>query len=373
MTLTRCFAAVTLLCACAWSAHANDQDDATYDQAVRYLLSQQRDDGGFGDPRGSELGITAIAVKALAKVPAHLHEEVEPKLARAVEFILAARQEDGSFVQGNMGIPTYRTAVAISALAAVDREAHKEAIAQGAAYLTGNQIDEDEDVAPGDPRYGGFTYGKAGQSRGGRGADLSNTHMAVSALKDAGIAEDDPVFQRVLTFVHRCQNDSEVNDGVGFAPKDDGGFVYNPVSKGEAVDSYAGMTYSGLLSLVHAGASLDSPSVKSALRWIAAHYTLERNEGLGSRPREGTDQSGLYYYYYVFAKCLAALGKPTVATEGGEQRWARDLFNALAARQQDDGSFVNSDPRWWESNPVLATAYAVHAMNDARPFLAQGQ
>ncbi|MCA8925751.1 MAG: hypothetical protein KDD82_28340, partial [Planctomycetes bacterium] len=240
------------------------------------------------------------------------------------------------------------------------------------AFLKGAQIDEGEQVTPADARYGGFTYGPASSSRGGRGADLSNTHMALAALRDAGVAKDDPVYARVMTFLERCQNDSEVNDGVGFKPNEDSGFVYNPVAGGKEAASYAGMTYAGLLSLIYAGADEDTPSVKAALGWIAKNYTLERNQGLGTRPGKDTDQSGLYYYYYVFAKCLHRLGKPTVQTAQGERPWARDLLDALAARQRDDGSFVNSDTQWWENDPVLVTAYSISAMNEALAALGEG-
>ena len=34
----------------------------------------------------------------------------------------------------------------------------------------------------------------------------------------------------------------------------------------------------------------------------------------------------------------------------------------LAEEQKEDGSWQNVHPRWWESNPVLATAYAVLAL-----------
>lgn len=213
-----------------------------------------------------------------------------------------------------------------------------------------------------------------GGGKGGRGggADLSNTHLALAALKEAGVPKDDPVYARVLVFLGRCQNSSELNDGAGVAPADDGGFLYDPVpgspeDKARPRPSYAGMTYAGLLSLVLCDLPADDPRIQAARGWIASHYSLDENSGVGAR--KATNQAGLYYYYYTFAKCLAAIGAPTVATDAGERRWARDLFDALAARQKEDGSFVNADSMWWETNPVLVTAYALNAMNSARPFL----
>jgi hypothetical protein len=43
------------------------------------------------------------------------------------------------------------------------------------------------------------------------------------------------------------------------------------------------------------------------------------------------------------------------------------LQSVLARAQREDGSWVNEfAPRWWEGNPVLCTAYALHALHAAR-------
>lgn len=357
------------------SAAETPADRKCYDAAARWLIKQQHDNGGFGELRGQkgEVGITAIVVKALAQAPQRLREELAPTLSKATSFLVGTQQEDGSFVLGRAGIPAYRTSVVIMGLCAVDKQKHAAAIEKAVAYLKGAQIDEAEGFKSDDVRYGGFSYGpvKGGRGRrGGPSADLSNTAMALAALHEAGVAKDDPVFKRAMTFLRRCQNNSETNDGAGFTPKDDGGFVYNPVAGGkQAPDSYAGMTYSGLLSLVYAGASPEDPTVKAATSWIAQNYTLEENRGLGARGSRHGKQAGLYYYYFSFAKCLQHLGQPKLETAKGEQTWARDLFDVLRARQREDGSFKNADQTWWEGNPVLATAYCLNAMNHARGHL----
>lgn len=373
-----CVAALAL--ALALPARAAEADEAMAARAVRWLVKQQHETGGFseipGEPEKGELGITCLVLRALADLPAPLRAEARPALDKGVAFVLRHQAADGAFVQGRSGMPTYRTSVAILALAAVDRAAHKEAIARAAEWLKGGQADDADGIGPADVRHGGFSYGPAGGGggKGGRGggADLSNTHLALAALKEAGVPKDDPVYARVLVFLGRCQNSSELNDGAGVAPADDGGFLYDPVpgspeEKAQPRPSYAGMTYAGLLSLVLCDLPADDPRIQAARGWIASHYSLDENSGVGAR--KATNQAGLYYYYYTFSKCLAAIGAPTVATDAGERRWARDLFDALAARQKEDGSFVNQDSMWWETNPVLVTAYALNAMNSARPFL----
>lgn len=366
---------VTAAFACA-VARADTTPSSVYDRAVEWLASQQHDNGGFAEMPGEgkgELGITCLVIKAFAEAPPETREELAPALEKAVAYVLRHQQADGSFSQGRSGLQTYRTAVAIQALVAHDKARHREAIARAAEWLKGGQADEGEGIAPSDPRHGGFSYGPAGS--GGRGmANLSNTHMALAALHEAGIPPDDPVFQRAMVFLRRCQNLSELNDGAGgIEPLDDGGFMYLPFpgrdeAPGATHPSYAGMTYAGLMSLMYAGASEDDPMVQAALRWIRVNYTLDENRGLGARDGK-PGQAGLYYYYYTFAKCLNARGEGALATDGGERRWANDLFEALAARQKPDGSFQNTDGQWWESDPVLCTAYCINAMNWARPYL----
>lgn len=376
----RLLAPLVLALCCAAPALAAPDDDAVLAKALEFVVSRQYPNGGFGQIPGEgegEVGITSMVLRALASVPEPHRARVRPAAEKAAGYVLACQQEDGSFTQGRSGLTTYRTAMAITALGALDRARYKDQIAKAAAFLQQDQLDEGEQVDAKKAQHGGFGYGKTG--RGGGGADLSNTHIALAALKDAGVPATDPVFQRALVFLRRCQNDSEVNDGVGIKPTGDGGFAYEPGGRGgetnadgtKSLPSYASMTYAGLMSLAFAGQGDDTPAVRSALAWIRTNYTLEENRGLGTRTDPRGGQQGLYYYYYTFAKCLAARGKGTVSTEQGERRWARDLWDALAARQRPDGSFVNqADGRHWEQDPVLCTAYALNAMADARPFVA---
>lgn len=349
-------------------ARAGEQDDATYAKALDWMLGKQLATGGWGQMRGAEdgeLGMTGLVVKALAEAPEPFRAKARAAADKGAGYLLTHQQDDGSFTQGRSGLATYRTSIAISALTALDRTKYQAQVQKAVAWLKGEQLDEAEQVGPDKAVYGGFGYGAGG--RGAGGADLSNTHLALAALRDAGVPQDDPVFQRALKFLARCQNDSEVNDApAGWTPSDDGGFVYTPTGSTGEHSSYGGMTYAGLLSLIYAGLKEDDKRVVSVRRWIAKNYSVEENRGLG----EGRELEGLFYYLHTFAKCLAATGQPTVQAADGEHRWAQDLFDQLRGRQAPDGSFSNpADKRWWEKEPILATAYALNAMNAARPFL----
>lgn len=381
--------AVLLAAGLGAPARAGEADDRMYGRALDWLVARQHPNGGFGQVPGQapgEIGITGLVLKGLADAPEPWRAKVRPAADKAAAFLLQHQKPDGSFAQGDVGLTNYRTSIAIMALGALDRARYRDAINRAVSWLLGSQFDaEQEKIGPDSPHHGGFGYGHGDTPK--PDADLSNTFLALAALKDAGIGPDDPVFKRAITFLERCQNSSETNPGVGgLKPLDDGGFMYDPgldrnksavlehADGTRSVVSYASMTYAGLMSMLHVGVTKDDRRVQAALGWIRANYTLEENAGLGVRQTSPqAAQQGLFYYYHTFAKTLAALGSPTVDTKDGPRPWARDLCDALAARQAEDGSFKNPHDRWWEADPVLVTAYVVNALNYARPFLGQGE
>ena len=124
--------------------------------------------------------------------------------------------------------------------------------------------------------------------------------------------------------------------------------------------SYGSMTYAGLKSMIHCGADPDDPRVKAAVQWARMHYTLDDNPGMGD--------AGLYYYYHLLAKALAAMKVPTIDdAEGHAHDWRQELVTALVTRQQPDGSWVNKNARWMEGDPNLVTGYALLALSYSRP------
>jgi squalene-hopene/tetraprenyl-beta-curcumene cyclase len=115
--------------------------------------------------------------------------------------------------------------------------------------------------------------------------------------------------------------------------------------------SYASMTYAGLKSMIYAGVNKDDPRVQAAKTFLAQNYSLTSNPGMGT--------SGLYYYYQTMAKALSALGTDTFETVDGAKSWKLDILTTLADAQKEDGSWVNSDPRWLEGDTNLVTGYTL--------------
>jgi len=349
------------------SAAAGTDPAELVDKAVNFLRPRQGRDGSWSGDR--EPGITALVVTAMLRsgrvAPA------EPAVTRGLAFLEKYVGPNGGLSEAPHSV--YTTSVALMAFHEANRGGRYDRVIKGSQdFLKSTQLDESEGKTRNDVSYGGLGYG-GGNSR----PDLSNTSFAIEALRDTGLAADDPALRKALIFVSRCQNlQSEFNDQPWAGKVNDGGFVYNPggggggggrgkAAKGAAkapdagLRSVAGMTYAGLKSMIYAGLTPDDPRVKAAIGYIKDHYTLDENPGQGQR--------GLYYYYQTFAKAMALLGKPTVVdSKGREHDWRAELVAALARRQEASGGWVNHDDRFMEGDPHIVTSYGLLALAAAR-------
>jgi squalene-hopene/tetraprenyl-beta-curcumene cyclase len=237
-------------------------------------------------------------------------------------------------------------------------------------HLIDNQWDIGKKKETDNPNDGGVGYGSNKEH-----SDLSNTYLAVEALAlSKKIIEDgkhgdqpDLDWDAAATFVSRCQNLEETNDQQWASndPKNKGGFAYSPFESkaGDeknpegrtALRSYGSMSYAGLLSFIYAKLSAEDPRVIAVKDWLGKNYTVEENPGMGSQ--------GLYYYFQTMAKALTAANVDQLQLDSGKKAdWRTELANKLLSAQREDGSWVNSNGRWMESNPTLVTSYTVLAL-----------
>jgi squalene-hopene/tetraprenyl-beta-curcumene cyclase len=319
----------------------------------------QQPDGSFSPQRGP--AITALVVKALVQngTPAR-----DPMVERGIEYILTFQQPDGGIYQQESAVANYETSIAMLALHACNASRqYQEVIYRAEQFLTAIQWDESEGNVPADPEYGGAGYGRHERP------DLSNTAFLIDALQEIGTGSDNAAIQRALIFVSRSQNLEGVHNTLPFATKNpDGGFYYTPANGGESqagktatggLRSYGSMTYAGLKSMIYAGVSSDDPRVLAAMNWLRRNYTFKENPGLG--------EAGLYYYLHTAAKALDALGNDEfIDVEGVSHEWRKDLTAVILSTQQDNGSWVNDNPRWLEGDAHLVTSYALLALSYSR-------
>ena len=379
-TVASCAAAILAL-GLAVPLGAQDHDPGTSIQrGLAYLRTTQNPDGSWSPQVGP--AITGLVLTGLLNDPGI--GPSDPAAARAIASILSKARPDGGIHEGFL--PNYNTAICLSALSEVKDRPDVDRVREKAIsflrdlqWQPGMTGAHDDPITKRHPFYGGAGYGKHGRP------DLSNTHIMLQGLHDAGVPADDPAYQRAIVFIHRLQGVAS-NELHGRRIVQDGGFIYatsvnkdlvgvpqsmaspeqlDEANQGRPVSglrTYGSMTYAGFKSYLYANLARDDHRVQAALGWIRANYTLGQNPGMPEPLRH----QGLYYYFITFARALDAWGEDTIKTpDGTEHRWRDDLVQQLVALQRPDGSWVNEADRWMEGDPNLVTAYSVIALQIA--------
>lgn len=324
-------------------------------KGVSWLQAQQKPNGSWSEEKMPALSALPLWAMAAAGIPT-----TEPSQKKAVAFLLSCQNPDGGVYVNNPdrkggGLGNYNTCISVMALFATGRKDLMPAVLKARAYIASSQHYGD------DSHDGGFGYD---QSARRLYTDLNNTHYALDAMRRTQAAEDfrpagekrvDVNWDSALKYVERMQNTEGDTKG-GFAynttdPK--GGAVTNAQGKVTLL-AYGSISYAGLLSLIHAQLTPSDPRVRSALDYASKHWTLEENPGQG--------QQGIYFYYNIISRALSASGVEEVRDT---IRWREDVVRKVLALQKADGSWVNENNRWWENDPVLATAYALLALEFA--------
>lgn len=329
----------------------------------RYLLKHQNEDGSWG--KRPMIGVAALGAVALHECPGLDAGERDAAVERAMAFILDHTLDGGAVAQERRGVLTfwkkapvyanYSTALALLALATVNKPEYLEPMKRARAYLKDQQI-ADKDAKG----FGGFGYG-GGQG----GADMSNTAWIAEALHvteyldrepyaadDAEVRRTREMWASLATFLEKHQKlpaEGEAAEG-----SDIGGFSYKPQEQGAASRMVVtgSMSYAGLKSMLYAKLGEDDPRVRGALRFLRHNYDLKANPGMG--------EAGYFYYMQTLAKALDAYGADELRlADGTVADWKRDLIERLAGKQREDGSWVNDHGRFMESMPSLVTSYAM--------------
>lgn len=332
-----------------------------------WLIEKQKPEGYWDD---ADLpALTALALNSIVRDPQYRDGKKLPdSVEKGFQWLLSKQQKDGGIYTRGYGV--YNTATAVTAMMASGRKDFEPAIVKARAFLIGEQWDIGKPGETDNPNDGGIGYGSTDDS-----TNLSTTYLAIEALAlsesvvSDGKYGDQPKlnWEAALTFLSRCQNLEETNDQevASDDPVNKGGFIYAPAeSKGEdvitgegrvALRSYGSMSYAGLLSMIYAKLTPDDPRVIAVLDWLGNNYTLEENPGLGLQ--------GLYYYFQAMSKALTAAGLNTLELEDGRKvDWRRELASRLLSLQREDGSWVNDNGRFMESNSVLVTTYCILAL-----------
>ncbi len=340
--------------------------DKAISKGSAYLMAQMNDRGAceveIRGERFEDPGITAMVLTALSRIE-NRDAAMDSLISKGAEYLVSLQKENGGiYPDNNSAPPTYVTSVSVLALNGIDKKKYAEPIRKAQRFLAGMQGIDEEDTG----KYGGFGYGP-GQEK--KSSDMSATAYALTALKESGY-DDDEVFKRAITFINRCQNDSETND----LPQagDDGGMVYKPLESQDfeaggvkhvarKQQSYGAMTYQGIKSYIYAGLTKDDVRVQRALKWIRDNYTVDKNPG------QSDGDSGLFYYFNTFGKTMTVLEFSEFEDSAGfKHDWRGELAAAIISLQNEDGSWQNQNNRWYENIKPLVTAYALTALTYCR-------
>lgn len=340
--------------------------NASIDRALDWLAAQQREDGSWSN--GNFPALTALPARTFI---ASSHPMKPRVLGAAIGYIRSCVREDGGIyrdMQGRKGggLSSYNTAICMTTLHATGDRSLAPIVLKARRFMAAAQH------LGGDVYRGGFGY-DAHTDR--KYTDLMNTYYAVRAMRTTQDVEDlrpsgekriDINWSETVKYITRMQNKPETG------PDQSGGFFYKPgQSKAGATTndsgavvfrSYGSITYVGLLAMVYANVSRDDVRVRSAYQWSTRHWSLEQNPGMG--------RQGLYFFYQVLSKALAAYEVDLVPLpDGSLLNWREEVAKKLVGLQKIDpktghGFWSNDTGRFWENDPLLVTAYCLLALQE---------
>ena len=352
---------------------------ASIAKAAAYLAKHQKPKGNFSNPRFP--GLSGLALWALI---GSNDKQYDPVIEKGIDYLLSTVQKDGGIycpVPGREGggLSTYNTAVCLTALSFVKGRDLTRFILDARTFLADSQLSGDDSFS------GGFGYDKSNPNRY---ADLMNTHFVMEAMRrtekyedkrPAGEKKADLDWDAALAFAERLQNDADAGESAGgfsYSPadakagtetvqsKDDGQQAEDggSLEKGKEkiiMRSYGSITYAGLLALVYCKLDRTDSRVRSALDWASKHWTLEENPGVGDQ--------GLYFFYDVIGRSISVSGIDFIERPENASAvdWRSELVNKLISLQRENGSYQNSNSRFWENDPILSTAYSAIALEFA--------
>lgn len=321
-------------------------------RGARALWGLQAPDGLFPSREFGLLGrgqsLTPFALLALAGVPEAVLPFPRDAAARALQSLLALMSPQGAIGLADPApdYPVYATALTVSALAVLDPAALTGPAQPLVAYLTGQQLTAGWEGSPG---HGAFPMGGRDRPRPPQPGhvDLSMTRRAIEALTAAGT----PVDPAALGFVLRCG-----------AP--DGGFIYSPVEptlnksaeQDGVYEGYGSATCDGILALLALGRGAEDARVKAALARLQANHRADLNPNVAVE-REMFARAMRFYYRAGAAQVFRRLGGPP--------GWQDGLIAALIAEQGQDGLWRNELALQKESEPIIATGFALLALSAA--------
>lgn len=201
------------------------------ERALAWLADREAPDGAWHSEHYGVLraghSLTALALAAIARLPAEHRAGLEGHVERGFAFLVKATDEGGAvgLDAGPLDYPNYTSAYYLRALVRLRPPGWKALADKQVAYLRSAQLGPEQGWSPEDDEFGGFSLGgrPLPKPEGGELLSIAVTRAVLEALRVAGVPADDEVFRRARVYVERCQSYGEGGDG---------GFFYTPAPEG---------------------------------------------------------------------------------------------------------------------------------------------
>jgi squalene-hopene/tetraprenyl-beta-curcumene cyclase len=363
--------------------------DAALAKAGKYLQQKQSDDGAWRSETYSALRggapLSAYVMSSMFYLP-QAGPTMPDSYNKGVGYLLGFVDDDGRIRNSNpkMLYPAYTASMASRAVPLLDRGPRNLQAQQAwLKFMRQRQLAEQLGWQPSDREYGGWGFSielprkpEPGQPKDRfLESNLSATLFGVAALRSAEVPADEPIYEKILVFVRRCQNFSD-DPAQGDPEFDDGGFFFMPddifqnkagvagVDRHgrERIRSYGTMTADGLRALYRCGLPKDHPRVVAAKKWLETHFSATDNPGVFPEDRAVLQNATYYYWAWSVSHAFMGLGIDEIETKNGKVLWAEALAAELIKRQRDDGSWVNRFTDSREDDPLVATPWAAAAL-----------
>jgi hypothetical protein len=361
-------------------------------RAVEFLWSKQADDGAwrserYGVMRSGE-SLTPFVLSGLMRSIGSLSSDEAGRVRLAARFILDHLDDEGAIGRSDPDVfeyPVYSTAFAVESLLRVasyekawgggPAEDFRQAARRMQRFLATAQYREVNGFQETDVAYGGWGFNAPVQSGVVGHMDLAHTRKALASLatwnEPSQLQQLRNRAEQFLLLMQKHPDAAvpqphpiEIPDGKQRSTFD-GGFYFSPIALSAnkapydeetcSWPSYATATCDGILSLLAAGVGEDDPRLAAAVNWLQEHDNVDYPEGVPTDHPEPWGDAVRFYHYAVRAEVYRRLEFP-IADQ-------TRLAAAVVARQQPDGSFVNTmSPLMKEDDPVLCTTLAVMAL-----------
>jgi len=295
------------------------------EKAQAYLISQQKGDGTWPDQKyweaTGDYGNSEMVFFTLAYIGVHPNRDV---MTKAIDALMNRNLDY-----------TYAISMRAMAYAHIQKQlaSPKREMIRQALMLDVQRLIQFQGI------HGGWNYKTLGGSAGRY--DLSNTQMAILALREAalaGIEIPDFVWKRTQDLYFKLQ-------------KQDGGWNYGEHHDqiGKNAPAYGSMTAAGLASIFITSDNLDpgrgcpcragksnivrgdlDRRLDAGLAWHEKHFKATENPVMP----EGAEKHRLYWLYGVERVGIAAGYKYF-----GNHNWYREGAEVLLREQQDNGSW----------------------------------